>query len=57
MTNSATIIQGKINVNGKVLGTLTMVKYLGAIVFDEVYLKDCTNHCSFDKAEANLDRE
>ena len=48
-TNSTSGIQREIKVKGEKLGTVTSVKYLGAIVSDESsnpeVLKDCTSHC------------
>ena len=42
---------------GQKLGTVTSFKYLGAVVSDDRSkrdpLKDCTHHCSSNKAETN----
>ena len=53
-------VQYQTNVKGQKLGTVTLK--FGAIVSDEVKkknrgsLKDCTSHCSFDKAKASIER-
>ena len=62
MTNSANGIQREIKVKGQVLGTVTCLKYLGALVSDDDSktrgsLKDCTSNCSSYKAEAHLERK
>ena len=61
MTNSANGIQRDIKVKGQKLGTVTSLKYLGAVVSDDGSqtrgsLKDCTSNCSSYKAEAHLER-
>ena len=61
MTNSTNGIQREIIVKGQKLGTVTSFKYLGAIIGSDEgskleVLKNCTSHCSSDKAQANMER-
>ena len=56
MTNSANGIQREMKVKGQKIGTVTSFKNIGAIVPDGGSLKDCTDHYSSDKAEANMER-
>ena len=60
MTNTASGIQKEIKVKGQRLELVTNFKYLGAVVSDDVaaggFLKDCTSHCSSDKAETDMEK-
>ena len=60
VTNSANGILREIKVKGQNLGTIQTSSYPRAVVSDDGSkprgsLKDCTSHCSFYKAEANLE--
>ena len=62
MTNSANGIQRKIKLKREKLGTVTSFKYLGAIVSDEgsdpeVLSRTAKPNCSFDEAEASIERK
>ena len=60
-TRLMTSIQREIKVKWQRLGIVTNFKYLGVVVSDDdskpVSLKDCTGHCSTNKAEATLERQ
>ena len=52
-------IQREIKVKGQKPGSVISFKYLGAVISDDrskPTIKDCTNHWSSYKAEANLER-